>query len=441
MGAAGTSFEDALHDEFHINDSSDDPHPALTHEMAHIFAAHIDRWVPICWKIGIHEGIAVAAEWTEESARLELTPHEASAAMDSLGILPDLSRSLSAFGFWTQPGARAYTACGSFVRFLVDTYGMERFRRLWRRGDFAAAYDKPLATLLSEWRQSLAAIPLGGREMRRAERLFRPASVFAQPCAHELAQLEERAALALAGGDAASAESLSARLVAIDPNPEHEFDLARARLRRGTYESVLTSLTAQAATASTTPTPAAARLARLGADAAWLAGRPAAETRAAYERAAALATSDTDARAAEVTLATLDDPRLRERLRNYLTDLGLPEAAGLALLAETRLAAPDAALPRYLLGRRLFFANQWEAAATELRAAVAAGSLGSLTQHAALELVGRSELAAGRAEAARATFERLLAEPLPASVRLGIEDWKWRSDQALATPTPPAASR
>src|SRR5262249_55508801 len=155
---------------------------------------------------------AVAAEWADETARLEMTPHEACAAMDSLGLLPDVSRALSAWGFWTLPGARAYTACGSFVRYLVDTYGMDHFRRLWRRGDFDHAYGKSLPVLLDEWRRMLRRIRPTGAALRRADRLFRPASIFARPCAHEIARLESAAASAAATNDVARAESLYARL-------------------------------------------------------------------------------------------------------------------------------------------------------------------------------------------------------------------------------------
>ncbi len=217
MGAGGTSFEDALNDELHLN-ASRYPHPALRHEMAHLFAAHLHRWMPICPLIGIHEGIAVAAEWREESARLGLTPDEACAGMDSLGVLPDLRRILGAFGFWTQSGARAYTAAGSFIHYLVESYGMDRFRRLWWTRDFEKTYGRPLGALVTEWgRVRLATVRLTPRQLRRAEQLFRPPAIFAVPCAHAQAELDAEAARALAGRGFAAAESLYALLLEIEP--------------------------------------------------------------------------------------------------------------------------------------------------------------------------------------------------------------------------------
>jgi hypothetical protein len=435
MGAAGTSFEDALHDELHIN-AADDPHPVLTHEMAHLFAAHLDRWLPVCPLIGLHEGIAVAAEWSEESGRLGLTPHAASAAMDSLGLLPDLRRGLGAIGFWTQPGARAYTAAGSFVRFLIDTYGMARFRVAWRGGRFEAAYGKPLEALLGEWRALLAGQRLEPADLRRAERRFHSPAIFAQPCAHEQARLEARAGWALVQGAAAEAESLYARLVDIDPaDPGHALNRGRAALRGRDFA------TAARLAAALVEAPALSPAQRdqawkLWGDAAWQAGD---STRAARCYASGLerAVFPDERRAYEVALAAQRDPGLAALLRDYLTDVGLDEAAGVALLAEARLARPAATLPRYLLGRRLFLAGRFESARPELRAALAAGDLGPEARRAAFELAGRAALRIGAAAEAVQTFEALLADPgLEAAERLRIDDWRQRGVWTRDLPDP-----
>lgn len=420
MGAGGTSFEDAWNDEFHIN-AAEDPHPVLTHEMAHIFAAQIHPWVPVCWKIGLHEGIAVAAEWNEESARLGLTPHRASAAMDSLGLLPDLEKSLGAIGFWTQPGARAYTAAGSFVRFLVDTYGMPRFFELWPRGDFERAYGKPLPELLREWRTLLARTAPTLLELRRAERLFRRPGVFGQACAHEVARLESEVAAALARREFARAESLLVRLRDIDPeDADHTLQLGRTRLRRG-EAAVAYDIARELVNATHVSEAERDRFWRLLGDAAWYLDRDAA-AESCYAIGAERAAFEDESRALEVTIAVLHEKRLREILREYLTDAGLPEAAALADLARARLAAPESPLPRYLLGRRLYFAGRFDAARQELEALRGAG-LPPRARHAALDLAGRAALRAGHAAAAADTYVELLRLPMEEPERLGAEDW------------------
>jgi hypothetical protein len=49
----------------------------------------------------------------------------------------------------------AYILAGSFVGFLVERYGLARFRRLYATEDYDAVYGKPFATLEAEWRTSL----------------------------------------------------------------------------------------------------------------------------------------------------------------------------------------------------------------------------------------------------------------------------------------------
>ena len=58
--------------------------------------------------------------------------------------MPDLRTLLGAAGFWTAAPARAYTAAGSFLRYLRETQGTERLQRLLAHGDFVAVYGRSL---------------------------------------------------------------------------------------------------------------------------------------------------------------------------------------------------------------------------------------------------------------------------------------------------------
>jgi len=431
MGAGGTSFEDALHDEFHIHASAADPHPVLTHEMAHIFAAQFHRWMKVSLLMGLHEGIAVAAEWNEESARFDLTPHQACAAMDSLGILPDLQRSLGTFGFWTQPGARAYTAAGSFVRWLIETYGMDRFRIVWPRGDFERAYAKPLATLLAEWRTLLRGVAVSPVEHARAARLFRARSIFQVPCAHERARVDAAADQALARGDWARAESLYVRSSELAPeDSEVRLDLARVRLRRGDAAGAAMSMR----TALREDATADAAL-RLAADAAWGRGRYA-EADSLYARGLQLSGIAAERRAHEAARTALQDPALRDLLRSYLTDMGTADVAGLALLAHARAMAPRAALPRYLLGRRLVLAGEFGPALEELVPLRADSTLGPRLRWATEDLVGRTYFHLGDTDSAQEIFGGLLERAAGAGDRFSALDWLDRCRYSKVPPKP-----
>jgi hypothetical protein len=281
----------------------------------------------------------------------------------------------------------------------------------------------------------LRGIAVGPDVMRRAERLFRPPAIFAQPCAHEQARLASRAATAFAQRDARAAESLYARHAEIDAqDPEHALALGRARLLRGDAAGA-----AAAARAALERAPSSAW--RLLGDAAWLAAPPRAhmpaEAESAYAHGRALAASSDEARAYEI-LERLRDDRdgdVEPAIRSYLIDASLPDAAGLALLATARAASPESALPRYLLGRRLLFADAPEQAGVELEAALAIGGLGQETGWTARELLGRARLRAGDAPGGRRIFEALLADAgAPEWRRLGWDDWRRRCQWASETP-------
>ena len=110
MGARGTSVEDPLGYGFHIN-YEDFPHPVMKHELAHALTADWHPILKVSLKIGLHEGIAVAADWDEG----KLTAHQWSRAMQQLEIAPKMSQ-IMGIGFWTQASSQSYTLAGSFVR-------------------------------------------------------------------------------------------------------------------------------------------------------------------------------------------------------------------------------------------------------------------------------------------------------------------------------------
>jgi len=47
--------------------------------------------------------------------------------------------------------SQAYIQAGSFVKFLVDTYGIRKFMQAYREAPFEMVYKKPLSELEKEW--------------------------------------------------------------------------------------------------------------------------------------------------------------------------------------------------------------------------------------------------------------------------------------------------
>ena len=211
IGARGTSVEDPFGHGFHIH-MQGFPHPVLKHELAHVFTV---PWAPlkVSLKIGLHEGIAVAADWDEG----RLTGHQWAKAMRQMGVAPPLS-SVMGFGFWGHAGSQSYLLAGSFVRFLVDTYGIEKFKGVFPTGNFVKHYAKDLSTLEAEWIEFLETVSLQDNDVDRATyRLKRP-SVFEQVCAHEMAALRDAAWQAYYRKDFAAAAKTFETMLSDEPD-------------------------------------------------------------------------------------------------------------------------------------------------------------------------------------------------------------------------------
>src|SRR5436190_16269276 len=131
VGAAETSFTKPWLRQIHTNDAPA-PHPTRRPYTAHAPGAHIAAgpWgVPggIVPQMALIEGVAVAADWPAG----EFTLHEEARALKDLRRLPDLPRLFRRGLFYAESGARAYTAAGSFLRWIWETRGPAVFFRIY----------------------------------------------------------------------------------------------------------------------------------------------------------------------------------------------------------------------------------------------------------------------------------------------------------------------
>lgn len=74
------------------------------------------------------------------------------AELEQSSLLPISALSSGSIGFLGQLFyRRPYDEAGSFVQYLVDTYGMSAFERVYTSGDYTLTYGKPLMALEAEW--------------------------------------------------------------------------------------------------------------------------------------------------------------------------------------------------------------------------------------------------------------------------------------------------
>ena len=163
----------------------------LAHEMAHLFTAPFAPW-PFRLAVkngvgidtGLVEGIAVAADWPPD----ELDPHRASASLRAMKKAPDIRQLFGAGGFWSQPSGKAYTMTGSFVRWLVEEYGISKFKKLYQTGNMNAAFGEDAHSLIEKWESFLDTIVLEERDMAIAEHRYSRRTIFEKVCARSLAE-------------------------------------------------------------------------------------------------------------------------------------------------------------------------------------------------------------------------------------------------------------
>jgi tetratricopeptide (TPR) repeat protein len=366
VGAANTLYAKPWTREIFVQ-ADHFPAQRLRHELAHIFASAFgDRLfgVSLAWHFvgplpwptlasGLVEGMAEAADFDNPDGRA--TTHQEAAAMFALGKAPDLRRALGA-GFTFESGPRAYTLVGSFCRFLLDAFGADKLRALYRSaGDFARVYGRDLASLEKDWRAFLSALPPDDSSRAQAEENFRRPAIFQKVCARELAARvsEARARLGTAPGEAVS---LLSSACADDPSePTFRLDLAEALVAAGESDRALAIL-AEAAASGTLTRPLRGRAASLEAGIHFRARRYA-EAQAALEQALRTSTEDSDERFAKARLRALRDNRAAETLGRVLfgDERGRPLDAALALYLLTQFEgeARGDALGPYLVGRQL----------------------------------------------------------------------------------------
>src|SRR5205823_12342936 len=210
IGAAETSFTKPWLGQIHTNDAPA-PHPILRHELAHALGAQIAAgpWgVPggIVPQMALVEGVAVAADWPPG----EFTLHEEARALKDLRRLPDLARLFQRGLFYVESGPRAYTAAGSFLRWVWETRGPAVFFRL-----YTSPESLDLPPLVPDYLRFLDGLREPERAVTLATQRYASPGIVRKRCAHEVAALQRQAQTAK---DPQRASELWARCASLEPD-------------------------------------------------------------------------------------------------------------------------------------------------------------------------------------------------------------------------------
>ncbi|MDE3056598.1 MAG: hypothetical protein KGJ59_01390 [Bacteroidota bacterium] len=188
IGTANTEITKPWLREIHLSLSSF--RSTFRHELVHALAGNFG--LPVIRAsdaVGLNEGLAMAIDWHWGNHSL----HEYAAALQREHELAQVRNLFSAMGFMTQQSAFAYVVAGSFCRFLIDRFGVERFKRVFPDGSFVIVYGEPLDVLIGEWKDFLRGIDDASLSRETVETLFMQPSIFRKVCARVTAERNARA--------------------------------------------------------------------------------------------------------------------------------------------------------------------------------------------------------------------------------------------------------
>lgn len=387
---------------------------SLAHELAHLFTAPFGGGPlklatddGLLVHLGLVEGIALAADWPPG----ELTPHEAAAAMRQLDMAPNLRRLFDPAGFWGQPSGKAYTLMGSFVRWLVDTRGLDDFKRVYKAGDWEGVYGVPVDVLVNDWEAFVDGLPVDESRLELARFKYSKRTIFKKTCARTVAELRRKARIANGQGDYERALELQRTIAGFQGKKKSDdasLDIARLLIRLDRTEeaiAMLDELLGRTGKRRLKP-KTRAELLELRADQLWKAGE---KSLAAEDYDACLGWGHNDADRRRLALKRLgsqtDDPELSDLAFRYLFRSG-----GRVRPVWTAEAwhdrDPDDPLGRYLLGFQLVQAGMTDEAIPYLEGAPGSLSIRSMDEQRRL-LLARAYHRAGRFDEAQRVWTSL----------------------------------
>lgn len=342
---------------------------SLAHELAHLFTApfgggplKLATRDGVLVHIGLVEGIALAADWPPQ----EQDPHETAAGLRALGKAPDVRVLFEPEGFWSQPGGKAYTLMGSFVRWIVDEHGIEPFKEVYKNGHWQDVYGQSPDELVTAWEQWVDTIEVPPADLEHVRHKHRRGSIFERPCARTLAELQRKAGHARARGDLEKALELRRTIKSHKKGDNDDDGLEVARLLADMYRhqealDVLDSLLSRTGRRVLKPT-LAAQVRELRGDILWRKGERA---QAAEEYSRCLGSDPGDSSERRLIYKQLaadsEDAWVADRGRDYFLDEH-GRAGMLYLAIQWSEHDPTDPLARYLVGFQLRAADECAAA-------------------------------------------------------------------------------
>lgn len=399
VGAGDTTIANPIHGEIHLVYGAF-PDPILKHELTHVMAGDFGtKLLRMSPKVGLLEGLAVAADWGGDG----YDPHQWSKAIIENGMAPDLA-DITGFGFWYAPPGLSYTLMGSFSRYLIDAYGIEKFKTVYRTGDFSV-YGKDLPGLAAEWKKFLEGVDAPAEVNELAKARFGAPGIFTASCPRRVGALKSEGYGYYANDNFLRARKAFTEALEYDGNdPALLTGLAYSSYYEGDYDG---AARIAGGTGAVTESDRAV-LENIRGNALWQKGDT--EAAAGIFRTLRQGPLPEDIkREIDIKLSAIGTGGTTgESIREFFSTRDRPLQA--VSLAESILGSPDYAPPYYLMGRLLFNSGEYERAIPYLSTAEYLGLPTGETARENRRLLGVSLYATGRYDESAAVWSRIASD-------------------------------
>jgi hypothetical protein len=153
---------------------------SLKHELAHLFTAEFGKGmlkVADNYNPSLIEGVAMAADPVYGEYNID---YMAALAYNN-GYKTDLSKLYNHYNFFAQNSSLSYIYAGSFTKFIIDNYGIEKFKKLYSNLNFEKIYGKSFNEITKEFYNYLRTIE-DSYNVHAANYYFGRKSIFFKNC-------------------------------------------------------------------------------------------------------------------------------------------------------------------------------------------------------------------------------------------------------------------
>jgi len=204
IGAGNANLAKPWLNQAYLNISSYEG--TLKHELVHVMASDFGGSpfkVASNLNSAIIEGLAMAIENNFDGFPLHFL---AKNAYESGYRIP-ISQLFSGLNFFAQSSSLSYVYAGSFIKYLIDRYGIEKIKLLYKESNFNKYFGKSVSQLEDDYKRFLETKEIKYNRYQ-AQLYFSGLTIFQKFCPRIVAERQKKADAMLKAGKISEAESL-----------------------------------------------------------------------------------------------------------------------------------------------------------------------------------------------------------------------------------------